>query len=147
VTFTVSGKTTTQAFTTVVTVVTANKGVKVVNDISRKTATMEVWSNLPVDITNLPKGATVTWSSSDKTVAVVTNTKGRQGTRVYARKAGTVTITAKVTSKASGKTTTTSYTAKITVVDANAKANKAAETTATGAFVAGRDADIPKKEF
>jgi hypothetical protein len=126
VTYTASGKTQTLSFSTKVTAADANKGKKVTAGISRKTATMEIYSTLPVSIVGLPAGGTVTWTTSDKTVATVTKTKGKQDAKVYVKKAGTATITAKVTTKANGKTTTKTYTVKVTVTDANAKAKAAA---------------------
>jgi peroxiredoxin len=79
--------------------------------LSHKAATMEIWSTLPISVTNLAYGTSVTWSSSNSKIATVTKNASDQGAKVYVKSPGPATITA----NAGG----TKYTCKITVVDAN----------------------------
>jgi hypothetical protein len=80
---------------------------------------MEIWSTLPVSVKGLAKGATVAWTSSDKTIATVTKDKTGQAAKLYVKKVGKAKITAKVTVD---KKVTATYTLTVTVKDSTAKA-------------------------
>lgn len=96
--------------------------------LSKTKITLTAGKSTTLTLKNAPKGRKVTWSTSDKKVATVSQ-KGK----VTAKKAGTATITAKVSNK--------KYTCKVTVKSKPADTpadNPATEITFTNE--AGKDA-------
>jgi carboxyl-terminal processing protease len=73
---------------------------------------MEIWSSLTLKIKNHSETDEIIWSSNKTAIATVNEDTGR----VYARKVGSVTITAKVMNEGG---TAKSYKCVVTVVDSN----------------------------
>lgn len=88
--------------------------------LAKVSVSVRVGAKKVVKINNLPEGATVTWKSSNKTIAKVVKNKKNNG-RVTGKKKGSANITCKITTKDN----------KVYSLSCAVKVKKAASTTTT----------------